>query len=75
MPFIIKHDTVSRIRKPDMSVWMDDHIVGSIEPFTFKIVNQDGNRSVIFGASDAACAVFTTDEPTLPIACMPHWYD
>ena len=63
-------DTVSRIGKPDMSIRMNNSIVGGIEAFALEGVYEDSNRSVIFGTCDTSCAVFTTDKPTLPIARM-----
>ena len=68
VPFIVEHNTVSGIGKPDMPIRMDCYIVRCVERFSVKVVHQHSNRSVIFGSSDAPRTVFATDESPLSIA-------
>ena len=68
LTFVVEHDAITWIGEPDTAIGVDNDVVGGIEGFAFKAVDENGDRPVVFGAGDASGAVFAGDEAALVVA-------
>ena len=68
--FVVERDTVSRIGEPDTAIGMCGDVIGCVERFALKAVDEHGDGAVVFGAGDAPRAVFTGNQPTCSVAGM-----
>lgn len=55
---VIADAPVAGIGEPDAAIWMNDHIVGSVEGFAIKLLGEDGDGAIAFVADHAPGAVF-----------------
>jgi len=68
--FVIRHDPVTRIGKPDRSVRMHREIIRGVQWFSLKMIRQHRDRSVVFGSREPARVVLTSKQPALAIAVI-----
>ena len=68
MAFVVERDAVSRIGEPYTAIGVRGDIIGRIERFALKTVDEYGDGSVVFGAGDAPRAVFTGNQAACPVA-------
>jgi len=68
--FVIGHDAVAGIAKPDGAVGMRDDVVGSVEFFALVIVHQNRDGAVVLGTRDAARIVFAGEQAALSVAVI-----
>lgn len=54
MAFVIRHDSVAGVRKPDAAVGMDNNVVWSVKWLVILFVCEGGDAAVVFVANDAA---------------------
>ena len=67
MAFIVRHDAVARIRKPNRPIGMRRQVVRCVELLVLKAVQQYGNRAVVLSSRNPACIVLAGDQTALPI--------
>ncbi len=67
VPFVVRQDAVTGIREPYAAVRMHDDVIRGVEGFTLPAIRQDGHRSVMFVADDAAGVVLAGKQATFPV--------
>src|SRR6185437_15540828 len=65
---VIAEQSEYRIGKPDRAVGLHHDVVGRVQPLAVEGIHQHRDRTVIFGAGDAAAAVLAGDQASLAVA-------
>src|SRR5437870_13375991 len=66
-PLVVSEDAVNRVREPNAAVGMNRNVVRRIQPFSFELIRNNGNRSIRLVAYHAPSAVFARKLPALVV--------
>src|SRR5690242_7905509 len=65
--FINAQASIAGIGEPDVAIWMDDHVIGSIEPFPVELVGQNGNFAGLLVANKTPGLMFAAELTSMPV--------
>ena len=70
MPFVVRHDAVTRIGEPDGPVGMHCQVVRRVELLVLKTVHQHGDRAVVLRSRQPPRVVFAGEQPALAVPAV-----